>query len=131
MLQSDQFVVNEAWIVFKLNDAPIRTEQDGDFNFLALMDAASCFILGSANVSTRQAEASQFESRRLLQNAQTHKKRWPKTLYVPVELSEMHLIAESERLGITVVRVEETQLLPFISEAQEGFRERFGGQRIQ
>jgi len=45
MLQPDQFEVNEAWIAFKLNDVPIHTATDGDFNFLALIDAASCFLL--------------------------------------------------------------------------------------
>jgi hypothetical protein len=47
VLHPEQFEVNEAWIAFQLNGAPIRTEDDGDFNFIALMDAASCFILGS------------------------------------------------------------------------------------
>lgn len=45
MLYPKQFQVNEAWIVFKLNDAPIQTEADGDFNVFALMDAANCYRL--------------------------------------------------------------------------------------
>jgi hypothetical protein len=45
MLHPSQFKINEAWIAFRLNGAPIRTERDGDFNCIALMDAASCFIL--------------------------------------------------------------------------------------
>jgi hypothetical protein len=44
VLHANQFQVNEAWIAFKLNEGAIHTENDGDFNFLALMDAASCFI---------------------------------------------------------------------------------------
>jgi len=47
MLEPNQIEVNEAWIAFRINSAPIRTEQDGDFDFIVLMDAASCFILGS------------------------------------------------------------------------------------
>ena len=42
----NQFHVDEAWIVFKLNDEPLRTDRDGLFNIICLMDAASCFILG-------------------------------------------------------------------------------------
>jgi hypothetical protein len=38
MLQPNQFQVNEAWIVFKLNDEPIHSERDGGIDFLALMD---------------------------------------------------------------------------------------------
>ena len=61
MLHPRQFQVSEAWIVFKLNDAPIRTEQDGDFDFVTLMDAASCFVLdasGAPNIRPRGAAAS-------------------------------------------------------------------------
>lgn len=126
MLHPTQFKVNEAWVAFKLNDEPIRTEQDGDFHFLALMDAASCFILSSAPVPITQAEPTQLESMRLLKEAQTHKKQWPRTLFVPTEQPAQFLVAEAELLGIEVLRVPEEQLVPLIGEAQEGFRERFG-----
>lgn len=126
MLHPNQFQVNEAWIAFKLNERPIHTEQDGDFYFIALMDAASCFILSSAPVSTKSTELSKRDSRHLLKLGQAHKKQWPKTLFVPSEQPATLLAAEAEGLGISVVRVAEDQLLPFIGEAREGFRERFG-----
>ena len=126
MLHPNQFQVNEAWIAFKLNDEPIHTEQDGNFDFIALMDAASCFILSSAPVPTTLAEPTQIESRRLLKQGHAHKKQWPKTLFVPTEQPAQFLAAEAERLGIEVIRVAEVQLLLFIGEAKEGFRERFG-----
>ncbi len=59
MIEPSQFQVNEAWIAFKLNDAPTLTEEDGDFNVLALMDVASCYILGTEFVSTGLAEPSE------------------------------------------------------------------------
>lgn len=127
MLHPNQFKVNEAWIAFMLNDGPIHTERDGDFDFFALMDAASCFILSSMPVPAEQAEPTQLESKRLLKEGQAHKKRWPKTLFVPTEQPAQFLIVEAERLGIGIVRVAEEQLSPFIGEALEGFRERFGG----
>ena len=127
MLHPNQFKVNEAWIAFKLNGEPIRTEKDGDFDFLALMDAASCFILSSTPVPAAQVEPTQLEAKRLLKEGQAHKKRWPTTLFIPAEQSAQSLITEAERLGIGVVRVAGEQLMPFIGEAQEGFRERFGG----
>lgn len=126
MLHPNQFQVNEAWIVFKLNDRPIHTEQDGDFDFIALMDAASCFILSSASVSADIAEPTELESRRLLQQGQERKKQLPKTLLVPSGQPAQFLAAGARRKGIEVVHVEESQLLPFIGEAREGFRERFG-----
>nr|WP_140393777.1 hypothetical protein [Nitrospira cf. moscoviensis SBR1015] len=126
MLHPNQFQVNEAWIAFKLNDRPIRTEQDGDFDFIALMDTASCFILSSASVPAHGAEPTEMESRRLLQQGQERKKQLPKTLLVPSGQPAQFLAAAARRKGIEVVCVEENQLLIFIGEAREGFRERFG-----
>jgi hypothetical protein len=126
-LHPNQFKVNEAWVVFKLNHEPIRTVQDGNFDLLALMDAASCYILGSTPVAAKQAEPSELEARRLLQSGRAHKARWPQTLFVPLEQLAESLVIEAERHGIEVVRVAEAQLSVFIGEAQQGFRERFGG----
>ena len=69
MLHPQQFDVNEAWIAFRLNGAPIRTERDGDFNCVAPMDAASCFVLGSEFVPVAATEPTQAECRRLLKSA--------------------------------------------------------------
>lgn len=48
MLHPTQFEVNEAWLAFKLNEVPICIETEGEFDCIALMDAASGFILGNA-----------------------------------------------------------------------------------
>jgi len=62
VLHPNQFQVNEAWIAFKLNGDPIHTEHDGDFNFFALMDAASCFLLGSTSKSSVSRKTNFFSS---------------------------------------------------------------------
>ena len=129
-MHPNQFTVNEAWLVFKLNDEPIHTERDGAFNFLALMDAASCFILSSTPVSASQVEPTKLQSKRLLKEGQSHKKRWPKTLFVPTDLAVQLLTAEAEQFGVRVVRVSEDQLSAFITEAREGFREHFGNHTV-
>jgi hypothetical protein len=130
LLHPNQFQVNEAWIAFKLNDTPIHTELDGDFNFFALMDAASCFILCSAPVSVKSVEPSMVESRQLLNEGKVYKMQLPKILFIPTEQPAKFLVTEAERIGIEVVRVEEHQLLIFIGEARKGFRDRFGGGQI-
>jgi hypothetical protein len=56
MLHPNQFVVKKAWIVFRVNDTPIPTEENGDFNPFALMDAASCFLVSSKLVSATTDE---------------------------------------------------------------------------
>jgi hypothetical protein len=131
VLHPKQFKVDEAWIAFELNDAPIPAGSDGSFNVLALMDAASCFVLSSALVSASAAEPSTMEARRLLEDGQAHNGQLPKTLFMPTDQPANELAVEAERQGITVVRVPEDQLLAFIGEAREGFRERFGGGSLQ
>ena len=125
MLHPKQFEVNETWIAFRLNSAPIRTERDGDFNCIALMDAASCFILSSKFIAATAAEPTQAEFHRLLQDAKRHKQQLPRTLFVPREDVADRVILEAMQQSIEVVRVPESELLLFIGEAREAFAERF------
>lgn len=131
MLHPNQFQVNAAWIAFKLNDAPIPTQSDGDLNFIALMDAASCFILSSAIVPASEPEPSKMEARRLLKEAEAHKQQFPRTLFIPSAQPANLLTVEAERQGITVIRAGEDELLPFIAEAREAFGEHFSGGSTQ
>jgi hypothetical protein len=125
MLHPKQFDVNEAWILFRLNQEAIRTEQDGNFNCIALMDAASCFILGIEFVAATATEPTQVEFRRLLKSAQRHRHRLPKTLFIPAEdaATVTTRVATSQKIG--VVRLPEAELLVFIGEARREFAERF------
>jgi hypothetical protein len=125
MLHPKQFEVNEVWIAFRLNNAPIRTERDGDFNCIALMDAASCFILGSEFIPVTVSEPTRAQFRRLLKDARRHKQQLPKTLFVPREDVADQVTLEAAQQSIDVVRVPERELLIFIGEARDGFAERF------
>ena len=125
MLHPNQFDLNEAWIAFRLNNAPIRTERDGDFNCIALMDAASCFILGSEFIPATDAEPTRAQFRRMLIDAKRHNQQLPTTLFVAREDAADRVTLEAAQQGIDVVRVRETELLIFIGEAREGFSERF------
>lgn len=125
MLHPNQFQVNEAWIAFRLNSAPVRTEKDGEFNCVALMDAASCFIFGMVMAPTERPELSKFEVRRLLKKGWDTKRQYPDTLFVPTGRFDNALPAEAERQGIVVVRVPESQLLVFTGEARQSFKDHF------
>ena len=131
MLHPNQFQVNEAWIMFKINDTPIPTERDGDFNLFALMDAASCFILSSLTVSAKAGQPTKLESKELLKKGWAHKQELPKTLFIPTHQAANVLQIEAESQGITVARVPEDQLILFIGEARTGFKERFGRGGLQ
>lgn len=125
MLHPKQFEVNEAWIAFRLNSTPVRTERDGDFNCIALMDAASCFILGSEFIPVTVAEPTRAQFRRLLKAAQRRKDQLPKTLFIARGDAANLMTREATHQNIDVVRVPEGELLTFIGEARQGFSERF------
>jgi hypothetical protein len=126
MLHPQQFTVNEAWVAFQLNDAPIHTGQEGTFNCLALMDAASFFILGGEFVPASAVEASELEFRSLLKKGESHKNELPKTLLLAREHVADAIEREAACQGISVVRVPESELLVFTSAARVAFREQFG-----
>lgn len=127
-LHPNQFQVNEAWIAFQLNDEPIQTEQDGLFDVICLMDAASCFIFGTAFVRAGESDPSAFDARRLLKAGWVHKKQFPSTLFLPKGQFQTTLSAEAKRQKISVVSVPESQLMDFIGEARQGFREHLQGE---
>ena len=131
MLHPDNFEVNEAWIAFRLNERPIYTHADGDFNVIALMDAASCFILGMEFVSVASSELPKLAARRLISVGKSQKQQLPKTLYIPEREVADILCAEARRIGIAVKRIPEEQLLEIIGEARQGFKEYTGGGSIQ
>jgi hypothetical protein len=131
MLHPNQFTVNEAWVVFRLNETPISTETEGEFNCIALMDAASCFILSNTTSPVGEAEPSKTAVQRLIQEAKAHKGQLPKTLFIPNRQFPSVFPAEAKRLGIDIVRVPEEQLLLFIGEARESFSEHFNGGKLQ
>jgi len=125
MLHPQQFEVNEAWIAFRLNAMPVRTERDGDFNCIALMDAASCFILGSQFIPVTAPEPTRAQFRLLLKNARRHKQQLPRTLFIARENVADLMTCEATHQNIDVVRVPESELLLFIGEARQVFAERF------
>jgi hypothetical protein len=129
VLHPNQFEVNEAWIAFQLNETPIQTARDGEFNCVCLMDAASCFILANALVPVYESEPSILEVQRLLRTAWDHKQEFPSKLFITVGQFQTNLPEESGRQGIEVVRMPEGQLLPFIREARQSFKQHMVAQR--
>jgi len=130
-LHPNQFQVNEAWIVFQLNEMPIHTELEGSFNCICLMDAASCFLMVSELIPSAQEEPSQTQARHMLTAAWAKKGEFPQTLFIPAGRFPGALKAEAERLGIAIITAPEDQLLVFIGDAREGYRENMQGQRDQ
>jgi hypothetical protein len=131
MLRPNQFHVNETWIAFQLNEAPIITDRDGDFNIIALMDAASRFILGMGYVKSNTLELSHQEAKKLLKTGYDHKKQYPKEIIIPNHMVADVLALEAKSNGIKVKREAEQMLEIFLGEARESFREHLGQGRMQ
>lgn len=125
ILHPNQFAINEAWIACRLNSVPIRTELDGDLNSIALMDAASCYILAAELYPATEAEPSRALFRRMLKEGESHKQQLPRTLFIASEDLADQMTLEASQQGIDVMRVPETELLNFIGEARRAFAERF------
>ena len=121
MLEPNHFKENEAWVAFQLNDDPVRTEQDGNFNCVALMDAASGFIFGTAFVSVDEHEPPPFEIRRLFETSLERSGCNPATLFIPTGQYQSAFPAEAKRHGVEVVPVQGSELLALTGEARQGF----------
>jgi hypothetical protein len=87
------------------------------------MDAASCFLLGSELIPSAQQEPSQTQARDMLTAAWAKKGEFPQTLFIPTGRFSGTMKLEAERLGMAVVAAPEDQLLVFIGEARDGYRE--------
>jgi len=122
-MHPSEFEVNEAWIVFQLNDVPLVTGDEGTFHCIVVMDAASCFILTNQLVPLSESEPSELDARRLLNNAAERAETCATRLFVPHGRFPGAVTAEGERLGMTVEARSEEELTPFTGEAREGFRE--------
>lgn len=46
LIDPHEYDRNEAWLLFRLNDALVCTESDGDFSVMAIMDVGAGLILG-------------------------------------------------------------------------------------
>lgn len=116
------YTVNEAWIVFRLNDAPIRTEQDGDFHVVCLMDAASCFVLGNEFFATGSTEVPAPVAEVLIETGRAAANVLPRKLLLSSALGAGQFENLAERSGIEVERVPDKELTAFLSEVRKGFR---------
>ncbi|MBC8367260.1 hypothetical protein H8E52_07615 [bacterium] len=129
MLEPGQFELNEAWLVFQLNEAPVSTEADGDFNVVCLMEAASLYILAIEFVPTQEPVADQVAVG-LLEKGRFKGRTLPQQLLISSGLDFNSFKVHAKRLGIEFVLQPEDTLLPFTSEAKEGFKAHSGGDGV-
>jgi hypothetical protein len=121
MFEPDQFKINEVWIIFQLNEAPVRTKADGDFNALCLMDAASCYILGNELVSVQEDGVSEAVGARLIEAGRSQAHGLPRKCLVSSALKSDAVAGLASRLGLELSSVSDDELSPIVSGARESF----------
>jgi len=119
---------HSAWVAFQLNDQPISTQRDGDFNLIALMDAANGCIFGTVSIPADAGEPSQLDAMRLLKSGQSQAKQWPQRLIISAELVAGNLHKEAERHNVRIERVPQVDMEALIGEARQSFNEHLKGQ---
>ena len=130
-IHPEEYAQNEAWLLFQLNDAPVHTEADGDFNVMVIMDVATGLILGMEFVGVLEEELSEFESRKLLASAESEAGGRPKSLFVDSEKKAAQTVEVASALGLEVIRESGSNFSPITQEAREGFAAHVSGARRQ
>jgi len=120
-ITSRQFIENEAWLLFQLNDEPVRTISDGDFNVLAIMDVATGLIHGMEFFDIDTEEPTEFESKKLLNSSESNAGTLPKFIFVNSSQRLVRFARAVSSMGIKIIPEEEKNLDPFTEEARVGF----------
>ena len=120
-ITSRQYFENEAWLLFQLNDEPVRTMSDGDFNALAIMDVATGLIHGMELFGTGTEEPTEFESKKLLNQSESKAGARPKYIFVDSSKRLGRFARAVSAMGIKMVPEEGKNLDPFTEEARVGF----------
>jgi len=123
------FSPNEAWLLFQLNDAPVRTLADGDFNVLAVMDVATGLIHGMEFIGLLENEPSEFLSRKLFAAAESQAGAKPQLMFVDSDKKMEQMVAAAKAMGLEVVPECGNNLNPLTAEAREGFAAHVSGGR--
>jgi hypothetical protein len=121
------FEPNDAWIVFRLNSAPLRTRGDGDFNCFAAIDAATLLLHAMEMVPVAMGSPDRVHSGKLLKTAHATTGCLPRLLMIADDDPAEALVAAAEDRGVEVARAPADQIAELTREAREFFAEQFGG----
>lgn len=130
-VKPSDFAHNEAWLLFQLNEAPVLTETDGDFNAMAIIEVATGMIFGMELVQVTMPGLPEFLSRRLLADAEGQAGSRPQKLFIASGYDAEDLVKVAKAMGIEIERVPAKDLSGITKEAREGFAAHVSGGRGQ
>ena len=118
-LHPPQFEVNEAWLVFRLLDEPIVTQDAGMVEVLGLMDAGSTCILNFRTCPVGK-DLTEFEARSFFQALKVAPAPPPpRRLFIASDVQSDSVRAEAGRLGMAVTTVDPSSLDGIVGPARE------------
>ena len=125
-LQPRDFQVNQTWLAYRINSAPINVDHK-EIDLYVLQDAASMFLFGNvfATAGTDFPEITQVE--KLLSSAHAKRDQWPTELLLPGNpRKDNSFVIAAGQQGVKVRSVPESQLSFYIKDTQEAYEDFLG-----
>ena len=127
MLTPDQFHVNQALIVMRVNDSFLFVQNE-PYDIFVLMDAASTFVLGNVLSRVVDEAPSEHDVKDLFKQAWGAKHEWAKQIIITEHSkAEEVFIKEAKRNGMTVRTIPLPELEPIVGPLKESFASDFMG----
>ena len=128
MLSPDNYRVNEAWIVAKINNVPFFVQSD-EYDVYVLLDAGSTYVFGHALSRVTDGSTTVEDVVALFDTAWQGKHQWPEKIIV-TDNSKTAAIFESQakKNGLPVIYMPLTELEPIVGELMNLFKADFNGE---
>jgi hypothetical protein len=127
MLTPDQFRVNEAWIVVRVNEAFLFVK-DEPYDIYVLMDADSCYVLGHVLSRVTNEAPHEKDVEALFKKAWEAKNQWAEKLILAENsIAEDVFRKQAEQNSLSVSIVPLSDLEPIVGPLKESFASDFIG----
>ena len=125
MLTPDQFVVNEAWIVVKVNDAHLFVKDD-PYDMYVIMDAGSTYVLGHALSKVSEGSPQEEDVEAIFKKGWEAKQQWPTRLIVTGKSSAENIFKViAEKHGIEIENASLSSIVTLVKPLKDSFSSSF------
>ena len=122
-MQPSDFRVNETWLAYRINQAPMQIEGQ-DVDLYVLQDAASMFLFGNLFAPHGADYPDAEEIEKLMMSAHKKRDEWPVELFLPgSHLSDNSFAKIAQKHGICIRSVPESQMSFYIKDTQEAYED--------
>lgn len=122
MLKPSQFNPNEAWILFRLNDAPIPQSGMATLMFCASLMRQAAIFWATSWFQFIRMHIIGYATRRLLASGKSEANDFPDQVFVSAELTSSEFAEFITEIGAEMVVANLRKLSPFVSEAKIEYR---------